>query len=54
MWGDYYSSAIEPTPITPDEQSDITVVISCTGKHQLKVGGSAKTLTVSFIDSDGN
>lgn len=54
MWADYYRSSIEPAPIIPDEPSDITVVISCTGKHQLKVGGSAKTLTASFIDVDGN
>lgn len=54
MWADYYRSSITPTPITPDEPSDITVIISCSGKHQLKVGGSEKTLTVSFIDSDGN
>lgn len=54
MWADYYCSPIEPTPIVPDEPSDITVVISCTGKRQLKIGGSAKTLTASFIDVDGN
>ena len=33
MWADYYRSSIEPTPITPDEQSDIVVAISCSGKH---------------------
>lgn len=54
MWADYYRSSVEPAPIVPDEPSDITVVISCTGKHQLKVGGSEKTLTASFIDVDGN
>lgn len=53
MWADYYRSSIAPTPITPDEPSDITVVISCSGKHQLKVGGSAKTLTATFYDEGG-
>jgi len=30
-----------------------TVVITCSGKSQIKVGGSSKTLTVSFYDADG-
>jgi len=33
MWADYYRSSVEPAPIVPDEPSDITVVISCTGKR---------------------
>ena len=53
MWADYYKSSIEPIPIKPDDQSGINIVISCSGKHQLKIGGSAKTLTVSFIDVNG-
>ena len=54
MYADYFVGSVAPTPIVPDESSDITVVISCTGKRQLKIGGSAKTLTASFIDVDGN
>lgn len=53
MWADYYKSSIEPIPIKPDDQSGTNIVISCSGKHQLKIGGSAKTLTASFIDVNG-
>ena len=53
MWADYYRSSIEPAPIIPDEQSDIVAAISCSGKHQLKIGGSSKTLAVTFYTADG-
>lgn len=55
MWADYYSSNIEPTPVQQDEpdSSSLTSSITCSGKQQIKIGGSAKTLTVSFYD-DGD
>lgn len=53
MWASYNSSVIEPTPIVPDEPTDFTAIVSCSGKHQLKIGGSSKTLTVTFYTVDG-
>ena len=52
MWADYYSSNIEPIPVQQDEpdSSSLTSSITCSGKQQIKIGGSAKTLTVSFYD----
>ena len=55
MWADYYSSNITPTPITPDEPpTTITSKITCSGTSQFKIGGSAKTFTITYIDEDGN
>jgi len=60
MWASYFNSNIEPTPVIPDEEttplppSSITSTITCSGKHQFKIGGSAKTFTVTFNDEDGN
>lgn len=56
-WADYFSSNVEPTPITPDEDQPIsssTVVstITCSGKPQFKIGGSAKTFTVTYYNED--
>lgn len=39
-------------PIQDDEQHVITSIITCSGKRQIKVGGSAKTLTVTFYEDD--
>jgi len=38
----------------PLQPSSITSTITCSGRHQFKVGGSAKTFTVTFNDEDGN
>lgn len=55
MWADYYSSAIQPEEVIYDEPSENNIaVISCSGRSQLKIGGSAKTLTVTFYDENGN
>ena len=59
MWADYYRSSIAPTPIEPDTQddsgqTDIIATISCSGKRQIKIGGSEKTLSVVFQDASGN
>lgn len=53
MWADYYSSNIEPTPVQQDEPDSpsLTSSITCSGKQQIKIGGSAKTLTVLFYDN---
>jgi len=53
MWANYNSSVIEPTPVIPDEPTDLTAIVSCSGKHQLKIGGSSKTLAVTFYTADG-
>lgn len=68
-WANYYNDNVEPTPIEfdseddimppPDDDSSSTVTeftssISCTGKSQFKVGGSAKTFTVTFKDMNGD
>lgn len=62
MWADYYKSNITPTPIVPDipDESDFSPVpdfistITCSGKRQIKIGGSTKTLTVRFTDGYGD
>lgn len=54
MYADYYLSNIEPTSVeNPDESSSITSSITCSGKQQLKIGGSAKALSVTFYDENG-
>lgn len=54
MWANYYSSNVEPTPVAEDEPlpSSITSKITCSGKPQFKIGGSAKTFTVTYYDYD--
>lgn len=54
MWADYYASRVEPQS---DETSseNVTAEIQFNGlRREIKVGGSPKTLTVIFYDSDGN
>lgn len=56
MWANYFNSNIEPTPLPFDEEyyASVTSVITCSGKPQFKIGGSAKTFTVKYYDSVGN
>jgi hypothetical protein len=56
MWANYWSGNIEPTPAESDDPipSTTTAEITCSGKKQFKVGGSAKTFTVKYYDEDGN
>ena len=56
MWANYYKSKVAPTPIIPRDTtvSPASCKITCSGKRQLKVGGSPKTLTVTFYDEEGN
>lgn len=53
MWADYYASSVEPEEVSYDEPTTLSSSITCSGKCQIKVGGSAKTLTVVFYDAEG-
>ena len=54
QWAGYYSSTIEPTPVDYDESPSIqTIVVTCSGKPQIKVGGSTKTITATFYNGNG-
>lgn len=46
----------DPTapPENPDEMTDLRASITFKGSQELKIGGTTKTLTGSFVDSDGN
>ena len=57
MWANYRIDNVEPTPIVSDETQPIsssttTSIITCTGKPQFKIGGSAKTFTVTYYNED--
>lgn len=56
MWANYWSGNIEPTPAESDDPVPFstTAEITCSGKKQFKVGGSAKIFTVSYYDAEGN
>ena len=56
MWADYFNSNIEPIPIdqnTPLPPSSVTSTITVTGKPQFRIGGSAKTFTITFKNEEG-
>ena len=56
MWANYFNSNINPTPIdqdTPLPSSSITSTITVTGKPQFRIGGSAKTFTITFKNEEG-
>lgn len=54
MWANYWNDGIEPVPLNPDTPSpSLTSVITCSGKQQIKVGGSAKTFTLTYYDETG-
>ena len=47
----------DPTPSDPEnpnETTDLMAKITFKGTQELKIGGSTKTLTGSFVDADGN
>ena len=57
MWANYYNSNVSPRPIVPDDvntSGSIKSVITCSGKSIIKIGGSAKTFTLTYYDEDGN
>ena len=51
-WANYFNSNIEPTPIPEDIPPSITSRITVSGKPQCKIGGSAKTFTVTYYDNE--
>lgn len=56
MWANYFVSNVEPKPIPIDDPTPsptTTATITCSGKQQIRIGGSAKTFTVIFADEDG-
>lgn len=55
MWANYYNNIIDqPQPVAPDDTlSGITSQIICSGKPQIRVGGSSKTFTVTYKNANG-
>lgn len=55
MWADYYDSYVEPISNDTDDISYSSIIsdITCSGKCQIKIGGSAKTFTVNYYDING-
>ena len=54
QWADYYKSNVIPEPVIMDDvlPSSVTATITCSGKPQFKIGGSAKTFTVTYYDNE--
>ena len=54
MWANYFNSNVKPTPVIQDDDttlfSSVTSKITCSGRPQIKIGGSAKTFTVRYYD----
>ena len=55
-WADWNDGQIAPVPAVPINDESITIIgkISCSGKQQIKIGGSAKTFTLTYYDEEGN
>ena len=60
-WADWNEHELEPVQAIPDQTSQdsslsstTTSTITCSGKPQFKVGGSAKTFTVTFYDENSS
>jgi hypothetical protein len=55
MWADWFKSEITPKDIILEEEQEfipgnpITATLSSSGKPQVKIGGSTKTLTIDFF-----
>lgn len=58
MWANYFNNNVEPTPVIQDDDttlfSSVTSKIICSGRPQIKIGGSAKTFTVMYYDFQDN
>lgn len=62
MYADYWKEGIEPKVVEnnndPDsdfyEKPDVTSTITCSGKQQIRIGGSPKTFTVTYYDEEHN
>ena len=55
-WADWKEGQVTPVPAVPisDELPTITGKITCSGKQQIKIGGSAKTFTLTYYDEEGD
>ena len=56
-WADWNDTEIPPFPAISDDAStpsSIKSVITCSGKSIIKIGGSAKTFTLTYYDEAGN
>lgn len=51
-WADWKEGVIEPTSIIEDNDtySSVTSKIICSGRNQIKIGGSAKTFTINYYN----
>lgn len=52
-WADWYSSPVSPEQGIPTEQDASPSIVSkiiCSGKQQIRIGGSAKTFTVNYYE----
>lgn len=58
MYADWFQSEVEPVSVLPTDDPipslTTTATITCSGKPQIRIGGSAKTFTVTYKDKDGN
>ena len=55
MYADYWVSSVEPENYSSNLESispSSATQITCSGKQQIKIGGSYKTFTVTYVDSD--
>ena len=56
-WADWNDTEVPPSPAISDDlstPSSIKSVITCSGKSIIKIGGSAKTFTLTYYDEEGN
>lgn len=50
MWANWFSSTVEPEEVIHDDPTSLSSSITCSGKQQIRIGGSTKTLTVTFYE----
>ena len=55
-WADWEAKEVEPTPAYDDTTapSSVNAEITCTGKKQIRIGGSAKTFTITYYSVEGS
>lgn len=54
LWADYYADSVLPDDYNPDVKPASSYgIITCTGKNEIKVGGSFKKLSINFFNKDG-
>lgn len=55
-WADWNDNEIAPSSAVSDDTStpdSVKSVITCSGKPVIKIGGSAKTFTITYYDEEG-